>query len=275
MRPPRAGDPQAQGYIKLLRGRAGWDLLEASPDAYLLLTQIALRARRTTSPVNRHNLAIGEALIGDYKTIGLTEARYKTAKKSLDKWDLATFKGTNKGTIAKLVDSTIFDINAERSDEQNDEQIDEPETTDRRAAHERATSNKNGNKEKNGKSGEEVGEITLSPTDDEWFLSLRTQWPGINIPAEWRDFEKYCDRKNKTPSRSYFENQWLPHAEPAVRLSKPKRPCNGIPTDFPDWAKAHCPDVGIRIAWATPSIRNEWKHQRSITKKPTTSPPGS
>ena len=37
-------------------------------------------------------------------------------------WNLATFKSTNKGTVAKIINTGIFDINIDGSDRQNDNQ---------------------------------------------------------------------------------------------------------------------------------------------------------
>ena len=116
------------GFIQLNRSKEAEELLLKRPNAFLLLTQIAMRARRTDA-FNAHGLEIGEALIGDYKSCGLTERTYRTAKKRLAEYGFATFKPTNKGTIAKLSNKSIYDINAEAGDEQSDGQ-----TTDKRRA---------------------------------------------------------------------------------------------------------------------------------------------
>ena len=97
-----------KGFIKLHRENLQ-ELLKY-PFAYSLLTQIALRAKRD-GDIGFNNLAEGEAFIGDYKTIGATQRQYRTAKQRLKEWNLATFKATNKGTIAKLTDARVFDIN--------------------------------------------------------------------------------------------------------------------------------------------------------------------
>ena len=94
------------------------ELLAASNSAFLLLYQIAWRARRTDS-FNRHDLAIGEAFLGDFKNIGLTEGKYRHAKKYLEDHRFATFRATNKGTIAKLINFDVFDPNLEDSNGQH------------------------------------------------------------------------------------------------------------------------------------------------------------
>jgi len=87
------------------------------PNEFALLSLIAFRARRTDG-FNGDGLKIGEALIGDFKSVGLTPRTYRTAKNRLEKWKKAKFKTTNKGTIAKLINSDIYDINTEESDKQ-------------------------------------------------------------------------------------------------------------------------------------------------------------
>jgi hypothetical protein len=124
-------------FLKLIRNKETMELLTNAPNAFLLLTQIALRAKRT-SDFNVHRLTIGQALVGDYKSIGLTERKYRTAKAQLQSWGFVTFKGTNKGTIATLLNTRVFDINEE--DERRAE---------RRSRDEQETTNKTYKKEKN------------------------------------------------------------------------------------------------------------------------------
>ena len=96
-------------FIKLNRSPETLELL-GDPNAFILLTVIALRARRTDE-FNVHNLKCGEALLGGYEKYGLTRQQYRTAMKRLGKWGLATFKPTTRGTVATLVDRRIYDIN--------------------------------------------------------------------------------------------------------------------------------------------------------------------
>lgn len=103
--------PVGSGFIKLKREAI--ELLTDDPDAFLLLTLIALRTKRSDSKIVKCKLKIGEALIGDYKCIGFTEKKYRRAIQKLKEGGLAAFKGTNKGTIATLSDSGLYDINLE------------------------------------------------------------------------------------------------------------------------------------------------------------------
>ena len=106
------------GFIQLNRCETTDDLLK-SPECFLLLTQIALRARRTNEGLNVNGLEIGQALIGDFKSIGLSSEKvYRTAKKKLENFNLVAFKGTNRGTIATLLNSVVYDINENDRGEQ-------------------------------------------------------------------------------------------------------------------------------------------------------------
>jgi hypothetical protein len=108
-----------KSFVKLIRGRTVEDMLEHDPPAYHLVTVIALRANRTNK-INILGLNPGEALIGDYRRYGMTRQVYRGALRRLKKRGFVTTRATSKGTIAKLVDTRIYDINVE--DEQPSEQ---------------------------------------------------------------------------------------------------------------------------------------------------------
>ena len=96
-------------FIALHCGDETTALLADHPNAFLLLTQIAMRAKWKSCPVTRLNA--GQAFIGDWQQAGLhSEMVYRHAKDVLFKCGIATFKGTNKGTVATLMNSTIFSI---------------------------------------------------------------------------------------------------------------------------------------------------------------------
>ncbi len=113
-----------RGWIKFRRGKQAEELIK-DPKAWTLYSLIAYRAKRTNEK-SIHGLEIGEALIGDYRACGLTEKEYRGAKERLSRIGIASFRrattGANKGTIAKLIDSSVFDINAEQEGEQKGEQ---------------------------------------------------------------------------------------------------------------------------------------------------------
>lgn len=128
-----------KGFIKLIRFSANAEeVIRRRSSAFCLLTLIALRARRKND-TNFDDLELGEALIGDFESYGATEQVYRTDKKFLETFNFITTRTTNRGTIAKLVDTTIFDINIERTNDQPNSQL----TTNQRTANDQLTTNKN------------------------------------------------------------------------------------------------------------------------------------
>jgi hypothetical protein len=131
-----------KGFIKFIRESKEYEMLILRrPTAFVLLSLIVKRAKRT----NDHpypELEMGEALIGDYRIYGATERTYRTDKKYLEKFNFSTFKTTSKGTIAKLTNSSVFDINIEEERRTNRQ-------TERHVSDDQATTNKNVKEEKN------------------------------------------------------------------------------------------------------------------------------
>ncbi len=131
-------------FLKLIypSEKSDW-LQENHPNAFLLLCQIAKRARRHSD--NSDGLEIGMAHIGDYKKAGIeSERKYRTAKSVLirvgaikicetaRKRKKATNGSTTTGTKVKLLTSDIWDINFSHIDESCDERA----TTERRPSDE-------------------------------------------------------------------------------------------------------------------------------------------
>lgn len=96
--------------------------LLANPSSFIVLTCIAYRAKRDPSELDKQNLDLGEAKVGDYKSLGLTRQKYRAAIDNLKQWGLITTKTTNRGTIAKLANTTVFDINLKIDNQQNNQQ---------------------------------------------------------------------------------------------------------------------------------------------------------
>lgn len=97
-------------FVKLYeRSNEFYELIKRRPTAFVLLAIIAVRARKVHLDIN-DDIEVGEAFIGDYEEYGATLQSYRTDKKYLEKFKIATFKSTNKGTVAKVVNSSIFDI---------------------------------------------------------------------------------------------------------------------------------------------------------------------
>jgi len=96
-------------FVKLNRSVETREL-QKDPFAFTLLSVIAERAQRGNRP-NIHNLSVGEAEIGDFKSYGMTRGQYREATKRLIKWGFATIRTTNKGTVARLINTAVFDPN--------------------------------------------------------------------------------------------------------------------------------------------------------------------
>jgi hypothetical protein len=102
------------GFIQMKRTQETIELMK-DKNAFILLAQIAYRAKRTSS-FSIHGLTIGEAMVGDFENIGLKRGEYREALKRLVNHQLITIETSNRGTIAKLINSDIFDINQEKAD---------------------------------------------------------------------------------------------------------------------------------------------------------------
>lgn len=148
-----ANDNQAfscvNGWFKAIRNSEALELIHANPNAFILAYIIAYRAQWDDA-FNRHNLLPGEALLGDHEQYGLTRQKYRTAKQHLSRFKFATFKTTNRGTVAKLLDTRLFSVSILA-----DNQLDNTQATIRQpsANHQTTTTNKE-KKEKNSKKGE-------------------------------------------------------------------------------------------------------------------------
>src|SRR5690242_11646885 len=103
------------GWIKFQRSPYSDQLLR-DPFAFALLSLIAIRAWRGGDGINAYDLAPGEALVGDSEYYGMTRRQYRTRLDRLREWKLITYRTTRKGTIARLISTSVFDIN-ERSNE--------------------------------------------------------------------------------------------------------------------------------------------------------------
>lgn len=91
------------------------------PNAFRLLRIIAERARRYSGHID--GLNVGESLIGDSGYYGMTEKQYRIAKDILIRHNFIVIvetrrnRATNraiKGTLVKLIDNSIWDINEEK-----------------------------------------------------------------------------------------------------------------------------------------------------------------
>ncbi len=117
-------------FLQLVRSEETEFLLEHHPNAFLLLTLIAKRARRKAG--HPDGLKPGQCYIGDYRKAGIqTRQKYRTALDFLIM--RATIKivetcrtrkksttgTTTVGTLVELLSSTVYDINLESNNHQH------------------------------------------------------------------------------------------------------------------------------------------------------------
>jgi hypothetical protein len=131
------------GFLKLVRGRDVEDLFR-DPLAYTLLSLIAYRARRSEG-FDVHGLEPGEALIGDHESVGMTRKQYRVRLNRLVCGGFVAIRRADRGTIAKVLDTRIFDINADEGGHQNGHQraIERPSEGHRRATNKKDKKDKN------------------------------------------------------------------------------------------------------------------------------------
>jgi len=101
---------KTNNFVKLNRDTdIFWKLVQKRHSAFILLSIIAQRARRFFDEDTR--LEPGDAWVGDFEKYGSTRSKYRTDLKYLIDFGLITTRKHDRGTAAKLIDSTIFDIN--------------------------------------------------------------------------------------------------------------------------------------------------------------------
>jgi len=115
-------------------------LIASDHTALALLMQIAYRARWSEG-WNPHNLKVGEALIGDHRSIGLTRGKYREALARLVKYGIATTRTTSKGTVVMLTGNTLTVSDNHR----NSHQDSQPATIEQPSNSHQATTNEEGN----------------------------------------------------------------------------------------------------------------------------------
>jgi hypothetical protein len=200
-------------WVKLYRGKIANELVAANHRAFVLLYQIADRVQRTAA-FNRCNLDKGEAFIGDFKSLNMTRGQYRYAKKYLEKNGFATFRTTNKGTIAKQINFDVFDPNLEGDDQQNDH----PATFKQPAGNHPTTTTNNVKKENNAKNGKKA------PNSSNGGMSLDVRLIALDksIKEKKQEAEEYKNRHRAEVAGG--EYLWAPGTRKIYRqkLSKIK-----------------------------------------------------
>lgn len=166
------------GFIKFNRTEATEELLRY-PASFTLLAQIAFRARREAPKINPYNMQPGEAMVGDYAAVGLTRQQFRQAIDRLEKGGFITTRPTNKGTIAKLCNTEVYDINT--AAQQPTTQPTREPASNQQGNHP-TTTNKNDKKEKKEKMEEGmVGQPASQPV----FASQADKPAVANEPAKF------------------------------------------------------------------------------------------
>lgn len=219
-----------KGFVMIPRGPNVHELLR-DPLAFALLAQIAMRAR-WRSAFSADDLELGEAKIGDFKSLGMTRAQYRTRIKRLEKWEQITIRITSKGTIAKLISSLVFDINLTELDSKNNQLDRQPTTTEPPTDHHQTTNQqpltKKDKKERMEKddSLSSSSSAALSEGVPESPVALiermQTVYPSLNSRDEYELFLKQADARDFKPTAQGFEN-YMKRARPRLRRLRAKK----------------------------------------------------
>jgi hypothetical protein len=127
---------KTKSWFKAVRSADALELIRANPNAYTLAAVIAYRARYRKG-FDADGLGLGDAMLGDYENCGMTRQQHRTALAQLVKWKFATAKATNKGTIARLIDTRLFEIIPLEDNHQSNHRP----TTEQPTANHQATTN--------------------------------------------------------------------------------------------------------------------------------------
>lgn len=212
----------SNGFIKLNRCPETEYLMENHPNAFLLLTQIALRARRTAGhPDGRE---VGESEIGDYWKAGIPgEKAYRTAKDVLERRlhiqivetcrkrkKGATAKATN-GTLVKLLESSIWDINPEYK---GDLKGDRGATEGRPKGDEQEYKEVKKDKKSLSKDKEYIPTAVAVSLSDLFISNIKSYHPAFKEPSDMKKSAKAIDDMIRLDKREPEEIkaviQWLP-----------------------------------------------------------------
>jgi hypothetical protein len=198
-------------YVKFNRSRETRELFMDN-HAFVLLAVIAYRAKRTND-FSIKGLQIGECLLGDYKNYGMTEQQYRSSKSRLQKYGFATFRTTNKGTIATLSNTIIYDINAD----DNNETVNTQATDKQQAGNGQATTINNDKNVNNEKNAEEKKIFDCArqcypdkkrglDTEFNDFVKKHKDWKGV-LPLLWPAIVKQIDWRASVP-KGVFVPHW-------------------------------------------------------------------
>lgn len=102
-----------RAFIKMMRSQELLDMLREDPNAFRLLTLIALRTN-LFDYTHPYGCCIGEALVSA-RAVGMNPSPFRTARKKLEKRGVVKFEirreGSTSRTFARITSPKFFDIN--------------------------------------------------------------------------------------------------------------------------------------------------------------------
>lgn len=225
-------------FIKLIDSEKTEWLVVNFPNAFLLLTIIARRARRQNGHID--GLQIGDALIGDHLCAGLTRQQYRTALQKLIELGLveivyngkkflkrekSTIKITIKGMLVNLKDSSVYDINSEDSNHHSNQRATNEQPT---SNHEQERIRKNKNVKEERKLTKEREPLVASLLAD-FYSSLLLAIPNFNkekshfSDAQYSAMKKLLDLHGEPKVREVFcfahtSEFWKAHVHTPIYL---------------------------------------------------------
>ena len=216
-------------FIQMMRTPETLEIFK-HPKTFILLAQIAYRARRTNSIID--GLEPGEALIGDHGSIGLSQQEYRTAKKNLVNWKIITTRTTNKGTIARLINSSIFNINCEPVNNPDNKSL----TTGQQASNKPATTNKNV-RSKECKNDKKINTHFLLD-----YLISQIEPSGNGLKTYQDKITEFYRYRQKKPKAKRYQSE-----KSIVGFIRDCRRCLEIYADL-----GECLDITMERGWMTP-----------------------
>ncbi len=210
------------GYVRMIRSPATDELLR-DPLAFALLAQIVIRAR-WKSPFDLDDLELWEARIGDHDNCGMTRQQYRTRLRRLEKCGLITTRTTNKGTIAKLVSTDVFDLRLP-SEQAESRPPKQPAALPLKTAGQQPPTQPTANHQLTTQQPLTKNEIMKERNIDDDEAAPNSS--GFATPEEakrhplWPKFANWCRSKNGRPTVAGF-NTWL-RSQPSLPEKKAPR----------------------------------------------------
>jgi len=192
---PASSQP-AGDWFKTFRSDEFDELIHANPLAFTLAAVIASRARYRQG-FNADGVERGEAWIGDYRKCGMTRQQYRTALSQLIKWHFVTTRPTNKGTVARLIDTRIFDPLNCASNQQNNQ----TPTTKQPPSNHQATTNEERKKEKKEIKSESLGGIVLKDLHRELTELMETAGKMFGAVEMQKCHDRWYGRAKSEPDK--------------------------------------------------------------------------